>query len=143
MPMQHIKDDYNPRTSEYEIWDHRQEAALSTRDANISESNPQYSNTSDPRAIRELNPQVLTDNPTPTHMSDISGIYVDRIESRYESGQQHHLTNANDLKTRGFATMKNAWPSPLEWAIDVYNIGMNWLLEKPIEEYKESLKQEF
>lgn len=38
--------------------------------------------------------------------------------------------------------MKNALPSPLEWAIDAYNIGMNWLLEKPIDEYKESLKQE-
>lgn len=137
-----IKDNYNPRTSEYEIWEHRQEAGLYTRDANITESNPQYTNTSDPRAIRELNPQVLTDSPNPTHMSDVSGTYVDRVESRYETGQQLHGTNIGDLKTRGVATMKNAWPSPLEWAIDVYNIGMNWLLEKPIEEYKESLKEE-
>ena len=133
---------HNPKISEYEIWEHQQEAGLYTRDANITESNPEYNNTRDYNATRELNPQVLTDNPNPTHESDRSGTYVDRVNSRYETGQQLHGTNLNDVKTKGIGTLKNAWPSPLEWAIDIYNIGMNKLLETPLAEYQESLKKE-
>lgn len=137
-----IYSDHNPRISEYETWEHRQEAGLYTRDLNLTESNPEYTNTRDPRAIRELNPGILEDNPTPTHQADRSGSYVDRVQSRYEVGQQLHSTNLNDIKTKGVATLKNSWPSPLEWVIDFYNIGMNKLLKIPLEDFNDSLKVE-
>jgi len=134
--------DYDPRTSSYEVWEHQQEAGLYTRDANISESINENTSTRSPWSIRERNPQILTDNPNPTHITDASGTYVERVNSRYETGQQLHMTNGSDLLSRGKATAGNAWPSPLEWAIDAYNIAMNAILEIPIEEYKESLKEE-
>ncbi len=134
--------DYDPKTSNYELWQHEQEAGLYTRDANISESNSDYYDTRDQRAIQELDPQVLTDNPNPTLISDHSGTYVDRVNSRYETGRQLHMTNLSDLKARVGSTIGNALPSPLEWAIDAYNIAMNALLKVPIEDYKKSLEEE-
>lgn len=53
-----------------------------------------------------------------------------------------HDNSTASMKTKGVATLKNAWPPPLEWAIDAYNITMNAILKIPIEEYKESLKEE-
>lgn len=49
---------------------------------------------------------------------------------------------AVNFNGKGIASLKNAVPSPLECAIDVYNIATNYLLKIPISEYKESLKEE-
>ena len=53
-----------------------------------------------------------------------------------------HGNSTTSIKTKGVATLKNAIPSPIEWAIDAYNITMNAILKIPIEEYEEALKKE-
>jgi len=137
-----IMDDHKPNISQYEQWEYEQRTGIYTQDGySREETRIENSSTRNHNATRELNPNVLEENSI-THNTDRSGTYVDRTTARLESGQQLHGTTINDVGTKGTATLKNAWPSPLEWAIDVYNIGMNFLLEKPIAEYEESLKEE-
>jgi hypothetical protein len=60
-----------------------------------------------------------------------------------EQGRQLDLSVSRaDAISRGRQTGKNAWPSSLEWAIDVYNIASNYLLQTPINDYKSALANE-
>jgi hypothetical protein len=55
---------------------------------------------------------------------------------------QLERTTLAEARGKGVTSLKNALPSLLEWGIDAYNILSNKLLEMPIEDYNESLKEE-
>jgi hypothetical protein len=143
--------------SNYEIWRHQQDAALYGNNTSVTEANLEYNNTRNPNSMREFNPQVITDNPNPTHLNDGRYIYVDRVNSSFETGRQLNSTTGSEFRSKLGKTISNAVPDadffrkpeagkrrpfPIEIAIDNYNIIANKLLEGPIQEFQEAQKLE-
>lgn len=132
---------YDPNISQYEELEYERRTVITGRGGGEEVEFDQVSDNLDPRARQELSPtRTVTNNHEA--FGDRTGAYYSDETYTHTQGQQLHGNSTTSMKTKGVATLKNALPSLLEWGIDAYNIAMNAILQVPIAEYKESLKQE-
>jgi hypothetical protein len=134
---------YKPNVSNYEQYDYERRTGIHTNDGYTREEyQSDRQSTANPNAVRERNPTVENAN-SRVYEVDRSGAYYSTDNVRLETGRQLDLRmSATDMKANGIAIGKNAIPSPLEWAIDAYNIVSNKLLTIPLKDYKDSLADE-
>jgi hypothetical protein len=133
----------DPKVSQYEEMEYTRRTGMHTNDGTIIEEaeNERVSN-KNPNLITEKNPNIQN-APSTTHIGDRSGSYYEQDNLRMEQGRQLDLSmSKKEALAKGKEIRKNAWPSPLEWAIDAYNIASNYLLQTPINDYKNALANE-
>ncbi len=134
---------YRPNVSNYEQYDYESRTGIHTNDGYVREEyETDRHSTANPNAVRERNPTVENAGST-VYETDRSGSYYRTDNLRSETGRQIDLRPSGaDMRTNGLEIGKNAVPSPLEWAIDAYNIVSNALLSAPLNAYKDSLAGE-
>jgi hypothetical protein len=137
-----LKDNHSPNISDYHDLEYERRTGIHTNDGSvIEETELDRTHNRNPNAIPERNP-TRTSVSDLDHQGDPSGTYYNRETYNLEEGRQLEGTSRAQAIGKAKAALKNAKPSPLEIAIDVYNIMLNKLLEAPVEDYKDSLKAE-
>jgi hypothetical protein len=133
---------HEPNITNYEDLEYERRTGVHTQDgAIIEETELDRTHNRSRNAIPERNP-TRTSTSSTQHQGDASGTYYNRETYNLEQGQQLERTTLAEARGKGVTSLKNALPSLLEWGIDAYNILSNKLLEMPIEDYNESLKEE-
>jgi len=134
---------HNPNITNYEDLEYERRTGLHTHaDGNvIEETQLDRTHNRNPNAIPERNP-TRTSASSIQHSGDASGTYYSRETYTLEQGRQLEGTTRGQAWNKAKGAAGNALPSPLEWGIDLYNILTNKLLETPIEDFNDSLRDE-